>query len=158
MFLPKFTFKDRANLNNPLQVLGMTDAFSDHADFSGMREGGGLVITDALHQTFIDFNEAGTEAAGATGIVIGPTSVPPPPPVFRADHPFLFALRDRHTGALLFLGRMADPGAATAAALAEIPEPSAAMLALFSMASLRACRLPSRTSNGQDPTTHQVRE
>jgi serpin B len=167
VFLPKFTFKDRANLNTPLQDLGMTDAFTDHADFSGMRDGGGLTITDVLHQTFIDFNESGTEAAGATGVVIGPTSVPPPPPIFRADHPFLFALRDRHTGALLFLGRMADPGAATAAVLAEIPEPSAAVLALLCMVSLFACRKRCQatiTNRRQPPlhrqgsTTHRVRE
>jgi serpin B len=145
VFLPKFTFKDRSDLKAPLQQLGMTDAFSDLADFTGI--GDGLLITDVFHQTFIDLNESGTEAAGATGVVVGPTSVPPPPPVFRADHPFLFALRDRHTGAVLFLGRMADPGAATAAAHAEIPEPSAAALTLVGLTSLGVFRQRRQKAN-----------
>jgi serpin B len=134
--LPKFTFKDRAGLSGPLKSLGMTNAFTDQADFTGMADGLGLAVSDVLHQTFIALHEGGTEAAGATAVVVGTTSIPPPPPVFRADHPFLFALRDRHSGAILFLGRMADPGAATAAA--EIPEPSAACMTLVCLAMLGA--------------------
>jgi serpin B len=138
--LPKFTFRDKASLRAPLEALGMTDAFNN-ADFTGIADGG-LAISGVLHQTFIDVNESGTEAAGATGVIIGVTSVPPPPPVFRADHPFLCALRDAHTGSVLFLGRMADPGGATASA--GVPEPAAAALALGSLAALGLLRGRSR--------------
>jgi serpin B len=109
---PKFTFSDEVNLAYPLQGMGMTDAFDpSRADFDGIadREQYDLHITGVFHKTFIDVNEVGTEAAAATGVVIGITSVPPPPPEFRADHPFLFALRDVHSGSLLFLGRLTKP-------------------------------------------------
>jgi serpin B len=140
LFLPKFTFRDDASLRTPLEELGMTDAFQN-ADFSGIAAGGGLAISDVVHKTFIDVNESGTEAAGATAVIIETTSVNPNPPaipLFRADHPFLFGLRDTHTGSLLFLGRMADPAAATAAA--TVPEPAAAALALTAFAGLRSVR------------------
>ena len=110
--LPKFTFSDDVNLGSTLQDMGMTDAFSPMtADFDGIadRDRYDLHISGVFHKTFIDVNEVGTEAAAATGVVIGITSVPPPPPVFRADHPFLFALRDAHSGSLLFLGRLNEP-------------------------------------------------
>ena len=90
----------------------MTDAFSPmRADFDGIadRDRYDLHISGVFHKTFIDVNEVGTEAAAATGVVIGITSVPPPPPSFCADHPFLFALRDVHSGSLLFLGRLNEP-------------------------------------------------
>ena len=132
LHLPKFTFRDGARLKAPLKSLGMTDAFDD-ADFTGIGDGG-LAISDVLHKTFIDVNEVGTEAAGATAVILEPVSVNPDPPVFRADHPFLFGLRDTHTGSLLFLGRMTDPAAATAAA--NIPEPTAAALLLTALAGL----------------------
>ena len=139
LFLPKFTFRDGARLKAPLRDLGMTDAFGD-ADFSGISEGSDLVISDVVHKTFIDVNESGTEAAGATAVIIESTStsIQPPVPLFRADHPFLFGLRDAHTGGLLFLGRMTDPAAATAAA--TVPEPNAAALLLTALVSLRRRR------------------
>lgn len=129
VFLPKFTFRDEAQLGAPLRELGMRQAFRD-GDFTGIADDA-LAISEVFHKTFIEVNESGTEAAAATAVVIVAMSHsvnPPPPPVFRADHPFLFALRDRHTGAVLFLGRMADPGAANANAL--VPEPGAASLLL----------------------------
>jgi serpin B len=110
--LPKFTFSDQFDLTSSLQELGMTDAFVPGiADFDGIadRELFDLHISGVFHKTFIDVNEVGTEAAAATGVVVGVTSIPPPPPVFRADHPFLFALRDAHSGSLLFLGRLNRP-------------------------------------------------
>jgi serpin B len=110
--LPKFTFSDDFNLGSTLQDLGMTDAFDpSRADFDGIadRRLYDLHISGVFHKTFIDVNEVGTEAAAATGVVIGPTSVPPPPPIFRADHAFLFALRDAHSGSLLFFGRLNEP-------------------------------------------------
>lgn len=130
LYLPKFTFRDNATLKTPLQSLGMIDAFSD-ADFSGIADGG-MQISNVIHKTFIDVNEIGTEAAGATAVIIESTSINPASPVFRADHPFLFGLRDAHTGSLLFLGRMTDPAAATAAA--SVPEPATAALLLMAIA------------------------
>jgi hypothetical protein len=112
LHLPKFTFSDQFNLTSILQELGMTDAFVPGiADFDGIadRELFDLHISGVFHKTFIDVNEVGTEAAAATGVVVGVTSIPPPPPVFRADHPFLFALRDAHSGSLLFVGRLNRP-------------------------------------------------
>ncbi len=141
LFMPKFTFRDSAMLRKPLEDLGMTDAFGD-ADFSGISEGSDLVISDVVHKTFIDVNESGTEAAGATAVIIETTSVNPNPPaipLFRADHPFLFGLRDTHTGGLLFLGRMADPAAATAAA--TVPEPTAAALLFTALVGLSGRRM-----------------
>jgi serpin B len=92
--------------------LGMTLAFlSDEADFSGMDGKQDLFISAVLHKAFVDVNEEGTEAAAATGIVVGATAVliPKEPPVFRADHPFVFLIRDNRTGSILFLGRLVNP-------------------------------------------------
>jgi serpin B len=112
VYLPKFSYSDEVNLAQTLQHMGMTDAFDlSHADFDGIadRDLYDLYITGVFHKAFIDVNEVGTEAAAATGVVIGVTSVPPPPPEFRANHPFLFALRDVHSGSLLFFGRVVEP-------------------------------------------------
>jgi serpin B len=89
--------------------MGMRDAFSQQADFSGMNGRKDLFISAVIHKAYIDVNEEGTEAAAATGIVVGITAVPPPPPVFRADHPFLFLIRDNNSGSILFLGRVTNP-------------------------------------------------
>jgi len=63
-----------------------------------------------VHKAFVAVDEKGTEAAAATGIVVGVTSMPmEPPPEFRADRPFVFAIRERATGAILFMGRVSDP-------------------------------------------------
>lgn len=104
--LPKFDFKTRAGLNQILSSLGMADAFSDAADFTGMRAEGGLQITDVVHEAVIKTDEAGTEAAAATGVVVGTTSMPS---FIEVNRPFVFAIRDRATGALVFLGRVVDP-------------------------------------------------
>jgi serpin B len=70
-----------------------------------------LWISAAIHKAYIDVNEEGTEAAAATGIVMRSmiAARPEPPIVFRADHPFLFLIRDNHSGAILFMGRVNDP-------------------------------------------------
>ena len=112
VYLPKFTMTSEFGLGEVLQSMGMTDAFAfDNADFSGMNGGRDLFISAVIHKAFVDVNEEGTEAAAATGVVMGVTSVPPPPPVFRADHPFLFVIRHNETGAILFMGRVMDPTA-----------------------------------------------
>jgi len=68
-----------------------------------------LFISAVIHKAYVDVNEEGTEAAAATGVVMRLTSVEPPPPVFRADHPFIFLIRENHTGSILFLGRLESP-------------------------------------------------
>jgi len=109
--LPRFRLETGFTLKAALTSLGMTDAFDpSRADFSAMSSAKpGLFIGEGFHQAFVEVNEEGTEAAAATGIVMVPASMPPPKPVFRADHPFLFLIRDDATGTVLFLGRVADP-------------------------------------------------
>ncbi len=111
--LPRFKIEAALGLNKLLMKLGMTDAFTEaRADFSRMTGTRDLHISAVVHKAFIEVNEEGTEAAAATGVSAMPTSVrlPEQPVVFRADRPFLFVLRDRTTGTVLFLGRVADPG------------------------------------------------
>ena len=113
--MPRFRVEQAFSLNGALASLGMKRAFTD-ADFSGMAEGGGLFISEVLHKAFVDVDENGTEAAAATAVIMMRASVPPPfdPVVFRADHPFLFLIRDRTTGTVLFIGRLCDPAAGVA--------------------------------------------
>ena len=109
--LPKFKVESSFTLNDPLISLGMSDAFKeDKANFAGMDGNENwLYIKYALHKAFIDVNEEGTEAAAATAVIIQERNIEPPPAVFRADHPFLFLIRENQTGSILFLGRMTKP-------------------------------------------------
>ncbi len=112
--LPRFEMTQQFELSGVLGKMGMTQAFSDAADFSGMDGKPDFAISAAIHKAFIDVNEEGTEAAAATAIVMRATAarfpMPELPPiVFRADHPFLFLIRDSTTGAILFMGRVTDP-------------------------------------------------
>ena len=108
--LPRFKTTAEFSLKDPLVAMGMTDAFAPaKADFSGMSGKKDLFISAVVHKAFVDVNEEGTEAAAATAVVARMTAVAAPPPVFRADHPFLFLIRDTETGAILFLGRILDP-------------------------------------------------
>jgi serpin B len=139
VFLPKFKFDVSFKLGEMLQDMGMTDAFQ-HGGLTGIADGD-FVISDVLHKAFIDVNEAGTEAAAATAVaIIGDNAcfncASPSPPVFRADHPFLFALRDTHSGSLLFMGRMAEPGESEITSLAgpTVPEPPSMVLMLVGLA------------------------
>jgi serine protease inhibitor len=111
VFLPRFKMTSQFTLNNTLIAMGMADAFDmGKADFSGMDgRKAWLYIAAAIHKAFIEVNEEGTEAAAATAVIMGVRSMPLPPPTFRADHPFLFLVRENSTGSILFLGRMADP-------------------------------------------------
>ena len=111
--LPKFTFEYNLGLNDYLKKLGMTDAFDPTlADFSGMDGVKDLYISDVLHKAFVAVDEAGTEAAAATVVIVGVTSMPVDQPIeFKADRPFIFAIRDNATGTLLFLGRLMNPSA-----------------------------------------------
>jgi serpin B len=106
--MPKFELRTSASLNEPLSTLGLGIAFSDDADFSAMSKDAKLAITDVVHQSFVKVNESGTEAAAATGVVVGLTSIPLTRPV-TIDRPFIFAIRDDATGAIVFLGRYVKP-------------------------------------------------
>lgn len=112
--LPRFKIATAAiDLNGPLTALGLGLAFSANADFGGISAtpGSRFAISRVLHRAFVEVNERGTEAAAATAIamdnLIG--GVLPPSTRFVADHPFLFFIRDRRTGAILFAGRVVDP-------------------------------------------------
>jgi serpin B len=110
--MPKFKLTSEFRLDQALRELGMKIAFEPgRADFSGMDGTHELYIGAVLHKAYVDVNEEGTEAAGATGVVMKMRATPGPPPVFRADHPFLFVIRDAHSGSLLFMGRLVDPRA-----------------------------------------------
>lgn len=117
-YLPKFKMRSQFMLSGALKSMGMTSAFSDNADFSAMSKSEDLMISEVIHQAFIDVDEKGTEAAAATAVLAMPTAAlferkePPKPIIFRADHPFLFVIRDNRTGAVLFVGRMQRPEAA----------------------------------------------
>jgi serpin B len=108
VFLPKFSVTSQFGLSDILQAMGMKDAFSMAADFSGMDGTTDLLITAVIHKAFVAVDEEGTEAAAATAVVIGLKSMPMIE-TFRADHPFLFLIREKSTGAILFLGRVTDP-------------------------------------------------
>ncbi len=108
--VPKFKMTSKFSLAQVLQSMGMADAFTDQADFTGMTARRELFLSAVIHQAYVDVNEEGTEAAAATGAVVGVTSIGPgTTPVFRADHPFLFLIRDKTTGSILFLGRVMNP-------------------------------------------------
>jgi serpin B len=109
--LPRFSIETKASLADALRALGMPLAFDPaRADFSGITAAEALVVDEVVHQANIDVDEKGTEAAAATAAVMRATSADREEPVtFRADRPFLFALRDVPTGAVLFLGRVTDP-------------------------------------------------
>jgi serpin B len=110
--LPRFRMETEFRLKPVLCGLNAELAFSDEADFSGIGEEP-LKISEVVHKAFVEVNEEGTEAAAATGVGMvlcaGLGSPPPPPKVFKADHPFLFFIRDRRTNAMLFSGRVLDP-------------------------------------------------
>lgn len=109
VYLPKFKVASQFGLNQTLSAMGMPDAFGDTADFSGMNGAKNLYISDVIHKAFVEVNEEGTEAAAATGVIVAVMSLAPPPPVFRADRPFVFLIKDNATGSILFMGRVADP-------------------------------------------------
>ncbi|WP_437287602.1 serpin family protein [Sorangium sp. So ce406] len=114
--MPKFSFESSASLKKALEGLGMEVAFGPAADFSGILGGGGIQIQDVIHKAVIDVDEAGTEAAAATAVVLavsgsGGAVDPPEPAAIVLDRPFFFFIRDVPTGAILFEGRVNDPTA-----------------------------------------------
>lgn len=113
LMLPKFTMEYENSLNQGLTDLGMGIAFEPgKADFSGMSEEatlGNVYISDVKHKTFIQVDESGTEAAAATSVEVGVTSMPAYDFELHFDRPFFFAIQDRETGAIIFMGAVADP-------------------------------------------------
>lgn len=110
LYLPKFKFETGYDLTPTCRALGMKDAFDPSAaDFSGMGwPKGKLWISQIKHKAFVEVNEEGTEAAAATAVEMATKSIRMDP-VFRADHPFIFIIRENSTGSILFMGRTADP-------------------------------------------------
>ncbi|HMO15041.1 MAG TPA: serpin family protein [Pirellulaceae bacterium] len=110
LYLPRFRMTDEFALKKTLSQLGMPKAFSDAAEFGRISSQEQLSITEVVHKSFVEVDEQGTEAAAATGVVIGVTSAPVEQPLeFRADRPFLLMIRHEPSGLILFLGRLADP-------------------------------------------------
>ena len=113
-FIPKFEGTSTYNLRPVLVSLGMTDAFSPSANFSGMVTEPNVpytFISGVVHKAYVDVYEKGTEAAAATGVTVTTAGREDEPKreVFIADHPFIYLIRDRHSGCILFIGRLMDP-------------------------------------------------
>jgi len=106
--LPKYTTRVATDLVPALKSLGVDDLFGA-ADLSGISSTTDLTVTGAFHETFFALDEKGVEAAAATAIVVGETSIPPPPVTVVLDEPFLFVLRDTTTNTPLFVGSVAEP-------------------------------------------------
>jgi len=106
--LPKFEFDCKYFLEDVLSTLGMSTVFSEEADFSGMTGSRNLFIDQVIHQAYVMVDEKGTEAAGATAVVMKGLSVAEPI-VFRADHPFIFLIQEKATGIILFVGKVVNP-------------------------------------------------
>src|SRR5262249_44036035 len=107
------------SIGDTLSALGMPLAFDqEKADFTGIanppKPTDRLYIAKVFHKAFVKVDEKGTEAAAATAVSMGRGGAAPPPAApleFRADHPFLFFLRDTRSGVILFMGRVSDPAA-----------------------------------------------
>lgn len=109
--LPRFSLAQEVRFDALLRALGMVDAFDEErADFSGIDgRTRWLYISAVLHEARSAFDEEGTEAAAASVVVAKMRSIPVPPVIVRVDHPFLFLIRERRSGCVLFLGRLVDP-------------------------------------------------
>jgi serpin B len=109
--LPKFRAESEFSLRKALSTMGMPTAFTDKADFSGIEPKRGVAISEVVHKAFVDVSEHGTEAAATTGVTMRTLAMrmPEQAVVFRADHPFIFLIRDTRTGVVLFIGRLMEP-------------------------------------------------
>jgi serpin B len=109
VFLPRFKVEGNLSLSETLTAMSMTDAFDDRADFSGMNGSTDLYINDVIHKAVIEVDEKGSEAAAATGVIMETKSAVFQGVTFKADHPFVFLIRENTTGTILFLGRVMNP-------------------------------------------------
>ena len=107
--MPKFEYESELSLAQVLASMGMSSAFSDSADFSGMTGNMDLFISDVFHKAYISVDEEGTEAAAATAVVMAVTSMPEDPISLVIDRPFLFLIREHQTNTILFMGRVVSP-------------------------------------------------
>jgi serpin B len=106
--LPKFKTESSFSLNDALSSMGMIDAFTDKADFSSITGKKDLYISQVVHKTFVVVDEAGTEAAAASAVIMGLTAMPIQPVVMTVDSPFIFLIKDK-TGTILFMGQIVNP-------------------------------------------------
>jgi len=110
LYIPKFTTKFDFKLDSALKNMGMPIAFdASKADFSGMTGRKDLYISHVLHQAYINVNESGTEATAATAVIMNMTSALMYPKVFKADHSFIYLIKDNATGSILFMGKIMNP-------------------------------------------------
>jgi serpin B len=109
--LPKFQFDSSFGLNQALSSLGMQQAFTDSADFSGITGNRDLFISDVIHKAYVSVNEAGTEAAAASAVIMVASGMPSEPITLSVNRPFIFLIRDIPTGSILFVGRVVNPAA-----------------------------------------------
>ena len=109
LYLPKFIIESKYNLNEYLKSLGMKDAFSDSADFSKMTGSRDLTIDKVIHQSFVEVEETGTEAAASTAVVMREKSAAINPLEMKVDHPFIFIIKEKSQGAILFIGKFIQP-------------------------------------------------
>jgi serpin B len=109
--LPRFKVTAEFDLSKTLTALWMPLAFSNAADFSGTSHSERIKISEVLHKAYVNLNEKGTEAAAATAVAMKLAAAPAPKPkaTFKADHPFIFLIRENCTNSILFMGRLADP-------------------------------------------------
>jgi len=110
LFLPRFKILERLSMKETLVKMGMTDAFSDKANFSKIDGTLKLKIQNVIHQAFVEVNEEGTEAAAATAVIVGiKMAMPVMPVIFRADRPFMFFIQEETSNTILFMGRLQKP-------------------------------------------------
>jgi len=110
VYLPRFKTQNKFTLNNPLKNMGMNLAFTDNADFSHISNTP-LMISMVIHDTYVEVTEEGTEAAAVTIVETVNTSVgpqPQPTPIFKVNKPFIFIIREKSTGVILFIGKMGN--------------------------------------------------
>ncbi|MBN2150877.1 MAG: serpin family protein [Candidatus Lokiarchaeota archaeon] len=114
VYLPRFKMEYTVMLVALLRSLGIVEAFvKGKADFSGLTGSPGAYVSEVLHKAFVEVDEEGTKAAAVTAVMLAPGCAPgarpPPNPVFRADHPFIFCIKDTRSGTMLFMGRVMEP-------------------------------------------------
>jgi len=110
LYMPKFKTTYKLGMKDILSTLGMEIAFAPgQADFSKINADADLYISEVMHKTFVDVNEEGTEAAAVTSVGVGTTSFGPVSPTMRIDRPFVFAIRERQSGTILFIGKIMEP-------------------------------------------------